>query len=206
MQKTLNYLKFIFNKRSFILYGVLTFVMIGVFVGLTNNKPIYTGRPSLWQDLTWWSKWLDPLLGTAVFLLTLIIGWTQLRDDWEESLEKRLTVIFKYGEREVMLCKKAYLTAEGDIRNLGQQIGYQMNDNQHLKFKANDIESKRLGVERSEFTNEFLVHYQVVFELTELSDSPKFQTANLIWYEPDNNKLEEKEEWRALAKEKEEKV
>jgi hypothetical protein len=35
---------------------------------------------------------------------------------------------------------------------LGQQIGSQMADNtRDLKFKANDIESKKLGVERNEF-------------------------------------------------------
>lgn len=194
-----SYLKFIFAKRQYILYGLVLFVIIGVFVGLTNGKPLKANQPTFWEDITWWSKWLDPILGTAVFLLTVVIGWTQLREDWEEDLEKRLTVIFRLNGREVMICKKAYLTAEGDIRNLGQQIGLQMNDNKHLKFKANDIESKRLGVERSEFQNKHLVHYRVEFELTALPENPNFQTANLIWHEPDNNKIKEKEEWVDLV-------
>jgi hypothetical protein len=44
------------------------------------------------------------------------------------------------------------LSSVGNIRSLGQQIGSQMADNtRDLKFKANDIESKKLGVERNEF-------------------------------------------------------
>lgn len=203
MRGLLSYLKFIFTKRRFIIYGLVFFVGIGVFVKFTNVKPLDAAPPTLWEDLTWWSKWADPILGTAVFLLSLIIGWTQLREDWEDDLEKRLTVIFRYQGREVMICKKAYLTAEGDIRNLGQQIGGQMAKVRFLDFKANDIESKRLGVERNEFQKKYLVHYQVEFELTELPNHPKFQTANLIWHEPDNDTVEEKEEWVDLVVEKE---
>lgn len=203
MKKLISYLIFIFTKR--IIYGLIVFIAIGIFVGFTNTKPVNTAKPTFWEDLTWWSKWLDPILGTAVFLLTVIIGWTQLRDDWEAGLEKRLTVIFKYQGRDVLLCKKAYLTAEGDIRNLGQQIGGQMAKVRFLDFKANDIESKRLGVEKNEFQKgQFFMHYQVVFELTALPNNGKFENANLIWYAPDNSSLETKEEWIALVAEAEE--
>lgn len=194
--KLLSYLKFIFIKRRFIIYGLILFIGIGIFVGFTNIPAQIKDKPTLWEDLTWWSKWLDPLLGTAVFLLTLVIGWTQLRDDWEESLEKRLTVIFKYNDREILVCKKAYLTAEGDIRNLGQQIGGQMAKVRFLDFKANDIESKRLGVEKNEFQEgQFLVHFQVEFELIQLPKNGYFDNENLIWHEPDNTVINEKEEW-----------
>jgi hypothetical protein len=65
------------------------------------------------------------------------------------------------------------LSSVGNIRSLGQQIGSQMADNtRDLKFKANDIESKKLGVERNEFKNgQYFMHYQVVFELTTLPNS-----------------------------------
>ena len=202
--RLVSYLKFIATKRRFILCGLIVFAAIGIFVSFTNEAASDTVQSTLWEDLTWWAKWLDPILGTAVFLLAMIIGWTQLRDDWEESLEKRLTVIFKFQEREVLLCKKARLTAEGDIRNLGQQIGGQMARVRFLDFKANDIESKRLGVEENEFQkNQFFVHFQVEFELTKLPANSKLETANLIWYEPDNTIVGSKEEWINVISDKE---
>jgi hypothetical protein len=198
--KFISYIRFIFSKRRFIIIGLLAFVLLAWWVSTTNGKPVDALHPTLMEELGWWTKWADPIIGMGTFILALVIGWIQLRDDWEESLDKRLTVIFKYQEREVMLCKKAYLTAEGDIRNLGQQIGAQMNDNQHLKFRANDIESKRLGVEKNEFQNgEYFMHFQVEFELTELPKKTAFQTTNLIWHEPDNTTVKEKEAWISIV-------
>jgi hypothetical protein len=203
MKKLSNYIRFITKDRKFIFFGFLIFVAIFWLVKSTNASLPKGVQATFWQDLTWWSKWLDPLLGTAVFLLTLVIGWTQLREDWKENLEKRLTVIFKFGERELMVCKKAYLSAEGDIRSLGQQIGSQMADNtRDLKFKANDIESKKLGVERNQFKNgEYFMHYQVIFELTTLPN-PQFEKANFIWHEPDNTSVLQSEEWLPIVVEK----
>lgn len=195
MKKQWSQLQFIFTNRRFIIWGLVLFLLIGLVVSQTNATMPEGQKPGFWEDLTWWAKWLDPLLGTAVFLLTLVIGWTQLRDDWEESLEKRLTVIFKYQEREAMLCKKAYLSDEGDIRNLGQQIGSQMADNRDLKFKANDIQSRKIGVEANPFKKgKFLMHYEVVFELIALPNDT-FGDKNLIWHEPDNTSLDNLYEW-----------
>ena len=198
MTKFNNYLSFILQKRRVLIYGFLVFVVMWIFVDFTNDKPIDLNHPTNFEDLNWWAKWADPIVGMGTFLLALLIGLLQFRDDWEESLEKRLTVIFKYQDREVMVCKKAHLTAEGDIRQLGQQIGGQMS-NSRLKFKANSIVSQRLGVAPNEFQKgKFILHYQVEFELTELPNNT-FQSMNLIWHEPDNTNLDKLEEWINLV-------
>jgi hypothetical protein len=201
MKKLFSQVEFIFNKRQFILYGLflIVFIAMWLFVDYTNDAPLDIAKPTQLEDLNWWAKWADPIVGMGTFLLALLIGALQLRDDWEESLPSRLTVIFKHNGRQVMLCKKAHLTAEGDIRQLGQQIGGQMAETRNLKFKANDIESKRLGVDSNEFQNgRFFVHFQVEFELTSLPDKEKFKTHDLIWHEPDNTSIGEKEEWIIL--------
>jgi hypothetical protein len=119
-----------------------------------------------------------------------------------------LTVIFKFEDRDILICKKAYLSDEADIRNLGQQIGGQMARVRFLDFKANHIKSDRIKVMENEFNlNDFFVHYEIVFQLTDLPNPKnpskneyiplikKFNTHNLIWHEPDNSNIEEKEEW-----------
>ena len=209
MKKLRNYFNFVLSKRRFLIYllGLAVFVAMWIFVDFTNDKPLDPVHPTSLEDLNWWAKWADPIVGMGTFLLALLIGALQLREDWEESLPKRLTVIFKLDGREVMVSKKAHLTAEGDIRNLGQQIGSQMNNNAHLKFKANDIESKRLGVELNEFqSGQYFVHYQVEFELTELPSYSKFQTTNLIWHEPDNTIIHSLEEWILLSSDEEDEI
>jgi len=201
MKNIFSKIQFLFTKRQLILYFlfVIVFAMMWGFVDFTNDKPLDALKPTSLEDLNWWAKWADPILGMGTFLLALLIGLLQLREEWEESLAKRVTVIFKYEGREVLLCKKAHLTAEGDIRNLGQQIGGQMAKVRFLDFKANDIESKRLGVFKNEFSKKkYFVHYQVEFELTTLP-TPKFKTHNLIWHEPDNTILTDLVEWQLLT-------
>ena len=47
------------------------------------------------------------------------------------------------------------------------------------------------------------VHFQVEFELTKLPANSKLETANLIWYEPDNTIVGSKEEWINVISDKE---
>jgi hypothetical protein len=75
---------------------------------------------SLWSDV------LDPLVGVSTLLIAVVVWWNESRQEWRNSLPKRLTVDFVYKGRLVMRCEDADLASEGDIRALGQQIGGQM--------------------------------------------------------------------------------
>lgn len=91
-----------------------------------------------WQ-IDWWD-YIDPLLNLLTLGVALFVGIQQLRRSWEEYLPNRLTVHFYYEGREVIRCEKAYLANESDIRALGQQIGAQMAETQHLKLVAPMVE------------------------------------------------------------------
>lgn len=78
------------------------------------------------NGLKLWTEVIDPLFGVAVVLITFGIWYNKNQKEWEGDLPKTLTVVFKYKEREVMRCVRAYLAGESDIRQWSQQIGAQM--------------------------------------------------------------------------------
>lgn len=81
-----------------------------------------------------WS-WLEPLIGFTTLVVAFMVWIGEVAQDEENALPKRLTVIFLYKGREVLICEKAYLAGEGDIRSWGQQLGGQMADNPQLRFE-----------------------------------------------------------------------
>jgi len=125
-----------------------------------------------WADYkSWWGDWFDPILGFSTFLVAMVIWLTNLAKEWEEKIDKKLTVIYKYDNREIFRCKKAYLAHEGDIRNWGQTLGRlaigKGNDGRDYYFKYS---SSRF--EKSEKVqhngNYFYKHYIATFYLTEI--------------------------------------
>lgn len=135
-----------------------------------------------WQT-DWWD-YIDPLLNLLTLGVALFVGIQQLRRSWEEYLPNRLTVHFYYEGREVMRCEKAYLANESDIRALGQQIGAQMADTQHLKLVAPMVEISPPEVNEKEC----YVHYTAKFYLRELPEALKERDKRnqlpLVWNPP----------------------
>jgi hypothetical protein len=52
-----------------------------MFVDFTNDKPLDSLNPTSLEDLNWWAKWADPIVGMGTFLLALVIGWIQFLED-----------------------------------------------------------------------------------------------------------------------------
>ncbi len=126
----------------------------------------------------WWD-WLSLLLtvftlGTAIYVL-----YTQWRREWEDYLPNRLTVRFRYEEREVMRCEKAYLASESDIRALAQQIGMQMANNTPLKFKAPLVIFSPPQLHKKER----YILYEATIHLLELPPNCSLGKT-LVWREP----------------------
>jgi hypothetical protein len=133
MQTTLAMLAYTFKRN---LGGNLLFIALALllccWVARTNGGAF---QPA---DLTsWWSAWLDPLIGMGTFCVAVFVWLGERRQDWEEQLPRRLTVRFVLLQdgkppQLVMLCREADLTSAADIRQWGQQIGKQMNQNENL--------------------------------------------------------------------------
>lgn len=75
---------------------------------------------------TAWTEHLEWMVATATLVVALSVFFSEVRDEWYERLPKKLTVSFVYEGVEVMHCRDATLTGEGDIRAMSQQIGRQM--------------------------------------------------------------------------------
>lgn len=110
--------------------ALLVVLLVAVYIFLTPN-----GKPRT----DWWS-WVEPVSGCATLAVAALVWYGELKQDWRNSLPKRLTVQFVFKPpstddyKVVMRCRDAYLAGEDDIRQWGQQLGLQMADNERLEF------------------------------------------------------------------------
>jgi hypothetical protein len=114
------------SKQVWIAIAILTAVLfLIIFVQYNAGKSPFPLEKNI-DGLKLWAEVIDPLFGVAVVLITFGIWYNKNQKEWEDDLPKTLTVVFKYKDREVMRCVRAYLAGESDIRQWSQQIGAQM--------------------------------------------------------------------------------
>lgn len=131
---------------------------------------------------------IDPIIGVTTLLIAFSVWRGEVNEDWKNSIPKKLTVVFRYQDKEVMRCNRADLASEADIRQLGQQIGSQMARTRDLKFIAPLVKQVK-GEVTFEQDIGFFKDYEVIFVLTEL---PQGLDANscLTWEPPFSDKPE----------------
>ncbi len=98
------------------------------FPGLSGGTP---PEPGDWPD---WVQRLQVFFGVFTLLIAVFVWYGEVREDWEDSLPKLLSVYFFHGNVPVFVCRQAWLAHEGDIRAMGQSIGQQMNNGVRLDF------------------------------------------------------------------------
>lgn len=138
------------RKINYIIILALLLVIMHVF---NKNKTL---------DI--WSAYLDPIIGLGTFLLAILISIFDLSQEWELSLPKRLTVIFKYQGNPIIICENAYLASEADKRAWGQQIGGQMNAG-NLAFYPYIEE---VDLEIQSYNGKKYKTYKIIFNLKDL--------------------------------------
>ncbi len=162
------FLFFLATKRTYInvILGMAVLIASILWIVNTNTKDF-----DLWNIERWWNAWGDPFIGLSTFLVAIVIWLTNIAIDWENRLDKKLTVTYKYGDKEVVKCKKAYLAHEGDIRNWGQTLGRlavgNSSDDRDYSFKYNSskFERKDSVVKKGMY---FFKHFDAIFFLSEL--------------------------------------
>ncbi|MCF6355146.1 MAG: hypothetical protein L3J26_08620 [Candidatus Polarisedimenticolaceae bacterium] len=140
-----------------------------------------------------WTDNVDPLLGTGTFIVACAVWYGEKRENWKESLPKKLTVFFMYKKpshpdtapREVMRCECAELASEADMRALAQQIGNQMNDNVYLKFNAAKLKPHGGDIKKDEHQKIFREFF-ITIEVRELPSTVVSIQKNelLLWKHP----------------------
>ena len=128
-------------------FFILCIVLALLLIYFTNEK-------------SWWDGFLNPLIGIGTFFFALAVWYGEKYQDWEQKLPKRLTVRFIYENKLAMICKNATLVSEADIRQWGQQIGSQMNNNNRLSFKPFfQIESEPPRILERKFYKPYYLEY-----------------------------------------------
>ncbi len=157
MEKAKHFVKFVLKSRFvFILVSVL---ILGLLLWDYHNNWNFM------DDIkNKWNNEIDPVVGFATLLVAFSVWINETISSWKNSLPKKLTVIFIFEGKEVMRCNYAHLDHEADIRNLGQQIGRQMNKTK-LDFYAPKIKRERGHICTEK--QEVFMHYKVEFTLTE---------------------------------------
>jgi|GEM_PF-1661459 len=150
------------NWKSFqvwfpLLIAILLLAVLGIILANTANLKII------------YDPYVDPIVAIITAVTALIIGFSQSKKNWEESLPKRLTVHFMYNGKCQLSCYEAYLSGTADIRMWSQQIGSQMIGQGMLSFFPY-IDSKPPQIEKSHeihqgMQSEDIMLYQVTFYL-----------------------------------------
>jgi hypothetical protein len=150
-----NIFGFILNtQRTQVVCFTLSLLAIIVYILLEAK---YGAGFRLWDML-------EPIMGVSTFAAAAAVWFGETKQDWENSLPKRLTARFayKFGDeyRIVMQCQDAYLAGEADIRTWGQQLGFQM-AGEKIRFQPYIYQSEVALVEN-------VKRYEVTFVLNEL--------------------------------------
>ena len=169
----------------------------GRFIALLIIALLALSLVLLTDESHWWNELLDPVIGLGTFFFAIAVWYGELLQDWEQKLPKRLTVRFMRDDRLCMICKNAVLVSEADIRQWGQQIGKQMNENSNLSFETFfEIENGKPQKKNLEYYKPYYLSYF----LSELPDNisdikERFQNREYLHWEQlhDSNKLTE---WR----------
>jgi hypothetical protein len=123
------------------------------------------------QDFKTFWDYFQIITGVATLATALIVWFSEAAEDRDESLEKRLDVIFAFRDksrelRTVMVCEDIYLAGESDIRQWAIQIGQQMSGGDNtLNFRP-DIYQQPGRVDDRGITPH--KRYRVLFTLNSL--------------------------------------
>ena len=169
-KKTKHLFRFAFRDHKTIIV-----VSIGIFSIVA--AVLWSARTSVNMDSL---AVCDSTVGFGTLLVAIAIWFGELKQEWENSLPKKLTVEFLYKGQLLMLCEEAYLAGESDIRAWGQQVGAQMSGGRHLKFLPS-IKQEPGGIKETRDGKAYKL-YEVKFTLTEL---PKKRPTNKNDMEPE---------------------
>lgn len=168
MRKLFNQIKFAFQANQFSLlfkFAILAALILLVFRsqtipdGATSYAPVFEG-------FNWWANWLDPFVGTFTFLVAFGVWWTTNLHQWEDKLQKRLTIHYLFNRQEIMRCEEVYLASEGDIRSWAQQLGAQLSNTRFLKFEP-FMEEAPARILFDEVSGQYYILYQATIFLTD---------------------------------------
>jgi hypothetical protein len=166
------------STQIIIMTTALLLLVIGIFkwdvlfppINFQNTTSMPSASPSNWAD--WWMR-IQSFLGVGTLFVALFVWYSGIREDWENSLPKRMSVFFFHLGRPVIICRYVWLQGADDLRAWGQQVAAQAAYNErYLEFspeiRTND---PSLIVEMKD--DMICKHYTICFQLKNLPPSLK---------------------------------
>lgn len=163
------YFTSVFRGKQIVFFGIMALIFIIAIIVFLLYKNFGEGKAYV--------NIIEPVVTLGTFCIAALLGIQNIKETWKNQLPKKLTVHFKFKDNYVFTCHKAYLFGESDIRQMGQQIGLQMNDNKKLSFYPYVKLEPSMIVKRGK---EYFRHYEVTFFLSSC-DKEKYK----VWW--DNN-------------------
>lgn len=176
----MNFLTYLWKFRSTKWQIVLTIMLAVLFVlFLLKSLSRSDNFSAIWQG------WMDPFLAISTVIIAIFIWLNEKRQDWENALTKKLDVYFMLGGEAFYQVENAPLASDDDIRQWGQQIGQQMNNNERLSFNG----FKLAGPNRErDSAGKDIMRYELTVWLHDIGSN---KTRKVWHYDDDGRLIEE---------------
>lgn len=139
-----------------------------------NDNPASSKSPTTWIG---WLLNAQSLLGVGTLLVAFFVWYGEIREDWENTLPKRMSVFFLHKGLPVIVCRNVWLAGEGDLRAWGQQVAAQSVGEHILHFYPNvKAQDPALAIW---VDGKICKHYSVCFDLKDM-DKDKDRKQNLF--------------------------
>jgi hypothetical protein len=117
---------------------LLAFLLVAAFLWLIFKSLSQSmGFGAMWQS------WMEAFIAFGTILIAVFIWINEQKQDWESNLPKRLNADFVYSTTHIYEIRNAQLAGSDDVRQWGQQIGMQMNQNRPLKFRGFKVQAAK---------------------------------------------------------------
>jgi hypothetical protein len=141
---------FIWRQAKWQIIFVISIFLIGVSCFLYNLAPFADQ----------WDSWLEALITFSIVFMAIFIWYNEQRQDWENSLPKKLNIAYMLGKEKVY-CRvlNAPLASESDIRTWATSIaGTILNKKVFFNFSGFFMEKPRVNKKKG-----MMIYYLDIF-------------------------------------------
>jgi hypothetical protein len=120
----------------------------------------------------YWDQF-STIVNIGTLVAACVIAWVQLKQEWMDSLPKRLTLLCAHNGYLVLICREAYLAGKDDIRAWGQQIGQQMNEGKRLALNDPFIKQREFPISWDQARGTHYKPYAILIQLDAIPETAK---------------------------------
>ena len=129
-----------------------------------------------------WS-YIEPIVGFSTLIAAVFIWYNEKKQEWRESLPKKMHVEYILDGSTYWNVQYAPLTSENDIRSWGQSIAKTiLNNKNNIDFKGFEIESARISKDdQGRDIMLYMVHFYLIqpIEGVEAGSILKFDSSGI---------------------------